>query len=615
MRSTIRVLIPRVEKLAEKFGSEGGAFRAILLKYCLSRWTADACIRSPFFATDADSLLSAASALDEVPEEIEPEHFALAYENLFSREHSRKKGIFYTPPHIARHIVSRALDNWGGEKNISILDPACGAGIFLLSVLDLASSVGSEALSRIAPAGIFGVDIDAQAVELSRLLLALKIRLLGISDDALPRLEKNLRQGNSLISPEKSGMIFPDPEFNEFSYHAAFPGVFENGGFDYIVGNPPYGLSRGDQILPRENAMLKSMYSRVLSGKPDKYMLFMARSYELLKEGGLCSFIVPNSWMGIRSGRSLRQMLLSEGALSEIEVLDFPAFEDVSVETVIFRCRKPNADSDGAKTIRIEHLTDSPELGVKHFVEMPTEVCINTPGLTIPLNWDTEASKIVAIVKEHCIALGELKNKLLPLIALQAYATGKGDPPQSESDGRNRIFHRETRESDDCLPYLEGADVKRYSVSWSGKYLKFGPWLAENHPLPRFSGPRVLIREILSPMPNALMCAFIDEPAVYNRSVLHVITGPKGTVEDALSLLAILNSRLASKIIMIFGQKSQRRLFPKLVNDDLKNFPIPRDWSRATSSLAPLALERTQHPASRDLEVLIDRKVDELYSF
>lgn len=612
MRGNGQILIQTIKRLGAEFGNEDHAFRALLLKYCSARWSIDAYRKSPFFAMLPDTILCAASEIEELPKEIELEHFALAYEGLFSREHSKKKGLFYTPAHIAEHIVRKTLEGWTGRGKISILDPACGAGIFLMCVLDFATTLNPDALSWIIPQGVFGIDIDSQAVELCRLLLALKMRLLSDNAQISSTLVRNVQCGNSLISPEQAGMQFTDRDFNAFSYHSAFPEVFEKGGFDYIVGNPPYGLSRGDQLSPRENAALKKIYSDVLSGKPDKYMLFMARSYELLRKGGVCSFIVPNSWLGIRSGRALRQKLLSEGALTEIEVLEFAAFEDVSVEAVIFRCRKPT-DCSETRVVKVHHVDDPPAFAVRRSVEVPLDVCRGMPGFTIPVNWDTDTANLVTAVRERCLPLGELNEKFTPLIALQAYATGKGDPPQTESDVRDHVFHREKRESEDCLPYLEGADVKRYSVSWSGKYLRFGPWLAENHPVSRFSGPRILIREILASMPYVLTCAFMDEPAVYNRSILHVIPGPGGTVEGMLSLLAILNSRLASNIIRVFGQKSQRKLFPKVVNDDLKNFPLPRNWCDATSSLAPLALEKTRNPNRNDLDKEIDRRVEDLY--
>ena len=176
----------------------------------------------------------------------------------------------------------------------------------------------------------------------------------------------------------------------------------------------------------------------------------------------------------------------------------------------------------------------------------------------------------------------------MPLIALQAYARGKGDPPQTSEDVRKHVYHSETKRNANSFPYLEGGDISRYHITWSGSYLEYGKWLAEPQTLSRFSGPRVLLREIISPLPYLLNASVVTDTMLYNKSVLHVIAKEDPDEDRMWALAAILNSKLASFVIRYRGRKSQRGLFPKIVNADLKGFPVPKDLDNARSELASL---------------------------
>ena len=604
-------------------GERADAFRRILFGYCCSRLDL---APNPLLLNNhlhTSFFKECECAEWDIPpgvlENTEIEDIALLYESIFDGEHSRKRGIYYTPPDIALHIVEQAVRlKTDHEETPSILDPACGAGVFLLKTLHLLSLRRPAEESGHAPfSRIFGVDIDETAVEVCRILLLLRLHEISPGEDLpLPDLSRNIMHGNALISPEdlRGSGLEDREEYRSLSMRAAFPAIFREGGFDCIIGNPPYGLSRGERISAVENTALKTLYADILNGKPNKYMLFMARAHALLKSGGVCSFIVPNSWLGIRSAKALRQMFLAEGALTDIEVLDFDPFSAPSVETVIFRVQK----GEKSPSINVRHVLKREDLGDREGAALPTETCLKTPGLTIPLTWSNDAEKLLKALSRGCTPLRKFTDLFNPLIALQVYAAGKGSPPQTKDQVRNHVFHTSMPDSEVCYPYLAGSDIRRYGVSWSGRYHRYGPWLAENHPLERFMGPRVVIREILSRGPYILTCTMIEEISIYNRSVLHIIRGCSGTRDDMLALTAILNSRTASSIIMHLGQKSQRRLFPKVVNDDILNFPVPSSWNDAVPILAPLAAERLHSgpdstPGSKMLEKKIDEAVAEIY--
>jgi hypothetical protein len=178
---------------------------------------------------------------------------------------------------------------------------------------------------------------------------------------------------------------------------------------------------------------------------------------------------------------------------------------------------------------------------------------------------------------------------------MQAYREGQGRPPQTTADVKGHVYHSKSKAGDDYFPYLEGKDVKRYQLNWSGQYLKHGSWLAEPQSLERFSGPRILIREILGPKPYLCLAAYAEETLLYNKSVLHVVfkQHPCNGREPGRmrALLAILNSTMGSFVLRYLGRKSARKLFPKLVNADLKAFPLPLNFDKDSEKLANLCLE------------------------
>ncbi|NMC62044.1 MAG: N-6 DNA methylase, partial [SAR324 cluster bacterium] len=609
MKSQIRHLLSELQQLSNRpwmrISSEIPpivlAFRLLLLNYC--------CIKhSGIFTNDRDNLSGIINNISEklhtrlfiffsnqaqletffpssLLEQLELEDLGFIRESLLNKKQSKQKGVFYTPKSIVSYMVHKSLDDISAHEDSggtvpTILDPSCGCGIFLLNAFsELISRFPSINAQTILKNYIFGVDLDNEATEICRLLLVLRLLELCPSMACdLPDLSKNIQSGNSLISPEhlKNYRIADSSELHSYSYQQ---------NFDCIIGNPPYGLSRDEQLSPVENAALKKIYDSYRCGKPNKYMLFMARAFELLKDNGICTLIVPNSWLGIRGGRRLRKFFLSNGALSHLDILHFPVFEGVSVETVIVSIRKTVKFDH----VKLNHADDLKSLGNKAYTYIKNKSCLSTPGTIIPINWNSRSQKLLDTINTSCKPLNQMTSKFNALIALQVYATGKGNPPQTPDDVKNHVFHSSKKETLDDYPYIEGSDLKRYRIDWSGKYLKYGPWLAEYQPFERYNGCRILIREILAPMPYVIRCAAIDHPAFYNRSILHIIKGADGEAEDIYALLAILNSKTASEILMLLGQKSQRKLFPKIVNDDILNFPIPLCFESVKSKLANLA--------------------------
>ncbi len=562
-------------------------------------------------------------------------------ENL-SETSKKVGGVVYTPPELARLIVNLGLDALGYQPR-TILDPACGSGIFLTEAFKAITERFAEAddNSQQTLKGLYGVDIDGVALKSAKAALLLEYFVLNVTDEAhlssieidqqaldkvqaiLSILGSNLISDNFLLPSQtespllNQGLRSADsadlpnhPSYNEFA--------------DLIIGNPPYGLSRDEKILPIEKRQLEIGYKDWLSGKIDKYQLFMAQSFRLLRPGGVCAMIVPTSWLGISSAKILRKRLLN--SLCELVSINYSAFNNQGVETAIVVFKKSEATAKSPIKLSVvsnkEFLNEL--IGEDSRIKLPRKLLPRTVVAEQPENlisrlWETGLEEIFAKLNQQQLRMGDPESPFIPLIALQAYAVGKGTPPQTKEMVKSHCYHVSGSQEFDgdlakmrsalaltdqqtLIPYLDGADVTRGGISWSGQYLIYGPNLAEFYPIERYTKPRILLREILAPSPQLIMAYFTDQHFAYNRSILHIHAKDSARAHLLPGLTLFLNSKLASLHLAIWGRKSQRRLFPKLLADDLRNFPLPSEEILLTLSEAHSQLYGQESTATRNEE-------------
>ncbi len=290
-------------------------------------------------------------------------------------------GVYYTPTFIVRAIVEKTLGhllraaNHRQVEKIRIVDPACGSGSFLLGAyqyllnwhLDKYVEDGPEKhkkqlyltpsgwklaideKKRILLAHIFGIDIDSQAVEVTKLSLLLKVlegeseqsvkpRL--IKEPALPDLDNNIKCGNSLIAPdfyrdEQMQKLDDEEKFriNVFDWQTAFPAIMKAGGFDAVIGNPPYV-----RIQTTHSIDLKYYPAHFESaiGNYDIYCLFVERGLQHMSKTGRLGFILPHRFFKSDYGRGLRRAVLRRAGLQEIIDFDgYMVFRNASINTCI----------------------------------------------------------------------------------------------------------------------------------------------------------------------------------------------------------------------------------------------------------------------------------------
>jgi adenine-specific DNA-methyltransferase len=285
-------------------------------------------------------------------------------------------GVYYTPEYIVRYIVENTVGKLIAGKTpdqiaeMRFADIACGSGSFLLGIYDTLLTYhgnwynqhpdkakkgdcierdGKLFLSlkkkrEILLNNIYGVDIDAQAVEVCQLSLYLKLLkdettvtahqyLLDFEQQALlPSLNKNIVCGNSLIGTDiLDGQLFASDEerkLNPMNFEDAFPEVMKRGGFDAIVGNPPYVRIQG---FPRNQIEYLTRRYRSAIGNCDLYVSFVERGYCLLAPAGRLGYIVPNKFFKTDYGVGLRELITTEKALAEI--VDFGAHQVFAATT------------------------------------------------------------------------------------------------------------------------------------------------------------------------------------------------------------------------------------------------------------------------------------------
>ena len=288
-------------------------------------------------------------------------------EDVKAKKTSKRKsqGIYYTPRYIVNYIVQNTL----GEvlksktpaeiKNLKILDPACGSGSFLISAYqslidywqdqqrnqlkekngklkDLEKAfnkrngqiINSQEKMRILLNNIFGVDLDKEAVELAKLNLLMKM---VNSQIKLPKLSRNIQEGNSLISgSEKELKKYFGREWKDKK-----PFEWE-GNFDVVIGNPPYIKEYVEKLA--FDGLHDSPYYQ---GKMDIWTMFACIAIDLLQDGGYFSFIAPNNWLTNAGASIFRDKILREGEIKNfVDFGDYKVFQDAGIQTMIFVFKK-----------------------------------------------------------------------------------------------------------------------------------------------------------------------------------------------------------------------------------------------------------------------------------
>jgi hypothetical protein len=550
-------------------------------------------------------------------------------------------GVYYTPTFVVRHIVDAAVVSQLNGKSLRqvsgfrVLDPACGSGSFLLGAFEALLSWYREAYvadnatkwsggrtprlyatmghewrltvkerKRILVDHIFGVDIDAEAVEVTKLSLLLKVlegetpeQLDLIHDRALPDLDENIKCGNSLIESDfvkkMQADLFSEEHLlqtNAFDWNAEFPTAFADNGFDAVLGNPPYILLQ-DEF--RDDAQLAYFRSRfkVAAFKIDTYHLFMERGLSLTKKGGVLSMITPSNFLTNNHLVELRRLILKETTVRELLVIEKGVFKGASVDNAIFALEGHQASS---KVFRVQRVR--PDGG--GFAQVSVQ----------------EVSPKHALADDHVLLIGGGDKPLRDLwkrLATSSVALSSIADVNFGKQLRDRKkFQKDVIDvkSLKAVPRTHracytGRDVTPYRVEWGGLACldstvaqRGGCWDAAKQ-----NAKNKLVTRQIGRTP-----AFGLDGAGYQCLNTMFMVNIQNSTYDPYFLLGVLNSPLM-RVLWLDRFYDQRHTFPKIKGTYLKLLPVPnlQAASTARAEAARRVVELTKelvrlHEASGD---------------
>lgn len=366
-------------------------------------------------------------------------------------------------------------------------------------------------------------------------------------------------EGNHEVQDAVDKLEIPNDQF--FLWHTYFADVFEKGGFDIVIGNPPYGVSIKDDY---RKAVVTSW-----GNVPDYeiYYYFIVLAAPLLKEKGIMSYIIPNTFLFNTFAKHFREMLVEKWNVLEIlDCTKFPIFESAVVRNAINLFQK---DSEGSKQVGYRNTANVTSFS--DLLEREREFMTVESLLAMNQNWGlayflpTSIRNVVNLISSSPLAVKDVFPEISQ--GLIAYDKYKG---QSEEIIKSRAYHSFVYK-DGLKKWLWGEDVTRYNLTWNGKeYIDYCNGIANPRNPSFFVGKRMLVREITNP---SIFAALIEIEAYNDPSIIIVKESRDYPIEI---LVGIMNSKLATFFHFNHSPKATKGAFPKILVQDIKEFPLPK---------------------------------------
>ena len=425
-----------------------------------------------------------------------------------SKIHRKEQGIYYTPFYIVDYIVKNTVGEYIKThspeeiRHVRILDPACGSGSFLIRAYKELENYWNDYYSKnkalpksarnvmqtkfetnneesipefystkteILKNNIFGVDLDPKAVEIAQLNLLLQI---SERKHKLPLLQNNINIGNSLIE---------DPSVSDraFKWEKVFPEIMKDGGFDIVIGNPPY--VRIQNLEENEINYFSKNFQSAFKNY-DIYLLFVEKSLKLLRENGDIGFIIPSKFVNSDYGLGLRNVICESKTLYRfVDFKDLQIFGDATNYTcLLFLKNKENED--------FEYMApkSKDEFSLAEISNPNTFQKYKLPSPNENESWVLSNIKVSSLMKK-------LKGKGKPLGGLsqnifQGLVTGADSTyfvrVVSETKETAKIMNIKDNlefvvEKTILKRLLKGKDIRKWNVDWRGFYVVY-PYYVKN---------------------------------------------------------------------------------------------------------------------------------------
>ncbi|MBC8180404.1 N-6 DNA methylase, partial [candidate division KSB1 bacterium] len=533
-------------------------------------------------------------------------------------------GVYYTPTYIVDYIVKNTVGKLvEGKKpgpksavsKLKILDPACGSGSFLLGAYQFLLDwhrdeyikddpekwvkgrtpqlyqndsgewkLTTDESKRILLDNIYGVDIDAQAVEVTKLSLLLKVlegenqqtiqqQFALFQKRVLPDLGNNIKCGNSLISTDfyqgrQTDLLNEEEMYrvNAFDWEKEFAEIMEDGGFDAVIGNPPWIDIKGMDPVEVDYYFFK--YSTT-HNRMNVYSTFLHRSTNLIKENGFLGYITPSSFYTQSSYEKLRKYLLKISTPISIIRMPDGTFEGVTAESAITIFSKSNQ-----KKCQIAIYKNDDKIFA---IDFKNASSFKTSTINAWKNSEDYRFNIYIADEEYELVekIESKKTKLIDIcdfsLGLTPYDKYKG---HNQYQIKNKIFHSNYKKDDTFKHLLSGAGIERYLIKWDEeKWISYGDWLGAPREQKFFTDNRILVRQIISGIPPRIYAGITHEE-YYNAQIAFNLLLKHNCKISLHFILGIINSSLITYYHKCRYLDQSKKTFQKILIQDAKKFPI-----------------------------------------
>lgn len=569
---------------------------------------------------------------------ITPGHIAKVEEKPEVR---KAGGVYYTPQYVVEYIVKNTVGKLIENKTpkeiskIKIVDPACGSGSFLIGayqyLLDYHKNFYSDngkiskgnksnpltpegnlttaEKKRILLNNIFGVDIDVNAVEVTKLSLLLKCmegeteasiatQMKLFHERVLPTLDENIKSGNSLVDTDFYGGQLDfgeEKKIKPFNWQRAFPEVFkikrpelhdelkqhnrkilkqseeaeekakelmkkfggdvqeplahygEQGGFDVVIGNPPYIMLQNLETREVFDYALKKF--RSAKYKIDTYQLFTEQAVKLLKDGGLLGFITPNTFLKNIHAEPLRKFILDNATLKEVLLFNYSVFAAASVDTCIFIIEKGEA----SKRSELEVNTSDVPFEVRNLssVKQSTFAKNNRTDFNLLISGDD--SEVLNKISKNSKPLGDFCGAYF---GIQTFDRTK--------------YVSETKKNNQYEPVIDGGNIEPFKLKPAKEYVHYIPSAIKSGGSETiYRQDRICIRQI-----GATPVATFVPANIFTLNTIYNVYLREKNLADLKFLLGIVTSN-ATKFFWKKNNSDEKKTFPKIKKEAILSIPVP----------------------------------------